>query len=260
MAALALAAMVLTMFGTGLGLHGRDFLRVQTAPAPILIGLALQALLFPMAMALLVAGLLPAGDLAFGLSLVGLLPATAASHAFVGLAGGNIGIARSLTAWSSLTFLMVVWAIDLDEVMPHLNLVLGACYVLPLAAGMGLRQLRPQIAIRAERPVFMAGSVLTGLAVLATLWLEWDPQVLAQFPLALLIACVAGLFGGVAGGLRGTGRGEAMGISLAMQNVVVLLALAWVAGHGGFAAGAAVYAVAMYLAVFGLMIFWRRIG
>ena len=39
MTVLALAAMVLTMFATGLGLRGRDFLRVRSEPAAILIGI-----------------------------------------------------------------------------------------------------------------------------------------------------------------------------------------------------------------------------
>lgn len=260
MTVLALLAMVLTMLGTGLGLHGRDFLRVQKMPAAVLIGLALQVFLVPMALVLLVTGVLPADDLSLGLALVGLLPATAASHAFVGLAGGNIGLSRSLTAWSSLTFLVVAWAADLAELLPNLVPVLGFGYVLPLAVGIGLAALRPQLAVRAEQPVFMAASVLTGLVVFATLWLNLHPALIGQFLLALIFAITVGLFGGVAGGLSGNGKGEAMGITLAMKNVAVMMAVCWAAGSGWFAASAAIYAVAMYLAVFALIFFWRRIG
>lgn len=260
MTVLALVAMVLTMFATGLGLNGRDFLRVQSAPAAILTGLALQMLLLPMAMVLLLNYLMPAESMAFGLGFAALAPATAASYVFVGLAGGNIGIARSLTAWSSVIFLVVAAAVDLAELLPRLWLVLTLGYVLPLVLGMALLALRPKIAIRVERAVFMAASVLTGVLIVGTLYLNFHPSLLQQFGIALIVCVVAVLFGGLAGGLGGSGKGQAIGISLAMQNVTVMMAICWAAGSGWFAASSAVYAIAMYLAVVGVMLFWRRIG
>ncbi len=217
MTALAIAAMVLTMLATGLGLHGRDFLRVQAEPAAILTGLVLQALLLPMAVVLLVNYLWPSGSPAFGLALAALAPATAASHVFVGLSGGNIGVARSLTAWSSVTFLVIVAAIDLAGLLSNLWLVLGFGYVLPLVLGMVLAVMRPQIAFRGERALFMAGSVLTGVVILGTLYQHWHASLMGQFGLALIVCLIAGLFGGLAGGLSGSGKGQAIGISLAMS-------------------------------------------
>ena len=260
MTVLALAAMVLTMFATGLGLRGRDFLRVRSEPAAILIGLALQALLLPMSMVLLLNYLLPADSMAFGLGFAALVPATAAAHVFVGLAGGNIGVARSLTAWSSVIFLVIAAAVDLAELLPNLWLVLGFGYVLPLALGMAVLALRPQIAIRGERVLFMAASVLTGVVIVGTLYLNWHPTLIQQFGLALIVCIVAVLFGGLAGGLGGSGKGQAIGISVAMQNVTVMMAICWAAGSGWFAASSAVYAIAMYLAVIGVMLFWRKLG
>lgn len=261
MTVLALAAMVLTMFATGLGLHGRDFLRLRTEPGAIVIGLVLQAVLLPVAMILLLKNLLPVDfSLFFGLGLAALAPATAASHVFVGLAGGNIGVARSLTAWSSVIFLVILTAMDLARLLPGLWLVLGLGYVLPLVLGMALVARQPQIAIRAERGVFMAASVLTGVVILGTLYLHWHVALIGQFGLALVVCLIAALFGGLAGGLGRSGKGQAIGISLAMQNATVMMAICWAAGSGWFAASSAVYAIAMYLAVIGVILFWRRIG
>lgn len=255
---LAALALALSMFATGLGMRGRDFERVASLPGATVLGLGLQSLLMPIFAALLAKAFIPASTEGFGLVLVALAPATAASHVFVGLAGGNVGLARTLTLCSSVMVLVVLSALSLGEVLYGFWPVMVLAYLLPLLLGLGVQALGRSFAVRQERRMTNYASVLTGLTALATLWewLEWQHTLV--FILSLIVAMCSGLFGWGAGRMLGVGKGEAIGLSLPMQNIALPLALAWVTQGQQMAIAPALYGVAMYLSAFVLIALWRR--
>lgn len=255
---LSVVALALTMFATGLGLRGRDLQRVADMPGSTVLGLGLQSLLMPIFVALFAKAILPASSEGFGLVLVALAPATVSSHVFVGLAGGHMGLARTLTLCSSFTSLIAYFSLDLDQLFPGLLQLILLAYLLPFLLGLALPLFQPKLAQILERRMIIYASALTGLTVLVTLWsrFEWDH--ISLFFLSLAIALCCGLFGWGAGRMIGPGKGEAIGLSLPMQNFALPLAITWVAGVQEMTVAPALYAIAMYLASFLLIALWRR--
>lgn len=252
-------ALALTMLATGLGFRGRDLLRIGKLPGATVLGLGLQLLLLPMAAALLAKAVLPGTTAGFGLILASLAPASAASYVFVGLGGGNTGLARTLTLCSSFTILVVIAALKLDDVLFGIWPLLIIAYILPLLLGMALQILNSGFVIMLERRMTVLASVLTGLVALATLWqgLEWVHATV--FFLALVIAGFAGLFGWAAGRMLGSGKGEAIGLTLAMRNFALPLAICLIASDVTVAVAPVLYAIAMYLVSFALIVMWRYV-
>lgn len=258
---LALMAMAITMFATGLGLHDRELIRAYTLPVAVLIGLILQTLLLPVVAALLINATIPASAEGMGLFIVTIMPATAASHVFVGLAGGNIGLAKTLTGCSSIISLVVMSSINLENTVPDFWKPVFWLYLLPLILGISFGYIMgsPPL-VRLERRLFMLGSGMTGITIVAVLLNGFGPAYVIVFFLAMLLTIIFGLLGAFAGGFVRRGIGEAIGVSVPMQNVSAAVAICLAAGLNSYAVSAAVYAIAMYLAVFGLMVFWRWVG
>lgn len=256
---LAAFALALTMLATGLGFRGRDLLRIGKLPGATVLGLGLQFLLLPMATALLVKAVLPVTNEGFGLILASLAPMSASSYVFVGLGGGNTGLARTLTLCSSFAVLVVIAALKLDDVLFGIWPLLILAYTLPLLLGMALQKLNSGFAIMLERRMTVGASVLTGLVALATLWqgLAWGHVTL--FMLALVIAGFAGLFGWGAGRMLGSGKGEAIGLSLCIRNFALPLAICLIGCDVFVAVAPVLYAIAMYLVAFALIVMWRHV-
>ncbi|MGB5178115.1 MAG: bile acid:sodium symporter family protein [Gammaproteobacteria bacterium] len=92
----------IVMFGMGMTLTTSDFLNVLRRPFPVLLGVAMQFLLMPLAAWLLAtAAGLPA-QLAVGLILVGCSPGGTASNVICYLAKGDVALSITLTTVSTL--------------------------------------------------------------------------------------------------------------------------------------------------------------
>ena len=100
--ALIVPLLGMVMFGMGMTLTGNDFLNVLRRPFPVLLGVAMQFLLMPLAAwALASAAGLPA-QLAVGLILVGCSPGGTASNVICYLAKGDVALSITLTMASTL--------------------------------------------------------------------------------------------------------------------------------------------------------------
>ncbi|WBU63172.1 hypothetical protein [Paracoccus aerodenitrificans] len=254
---LALSTLALVMFSTGLSLRGRDFIRISRMPEAAIPGLALQMLALPAIAFVIGTALLPTEGRA-ALMLVAMAPATMACHVLVGLAGGHIGLARCITAWSSVLVVPVMLLFwtggQLAEVWQPLLLV----YLLPLLLGLLLAARMSFLAVRIEGRLTMLGSVLTGIVVLVTLVTRTGRDDLVMVPVLVLLAAIAVCAGWLTGRRSGAGRAETLALSLAMQNIALPPGIGLAAGNGPYAVTAAFYGIAMYLAAFSVLIIRAR--
>ncbi|WBU57046.1 bile acid:sodium symporter family protein [Paracoccus sediminicola] len=243
-----ISALAVVMFTTGLSLRAGDFLRITVMPRAVVIGLALQMVMLPLAALGIgaVSGL--SGDVRSGLMLAALAPATLASHVLVGLAGGHIGLARSMTAWSSV--LVLLWS---RMTGPAAMMIAIFAVVLPLLLGIVLAARFRSRATRIGRFAPALSSVLIGLLVLRALYLGWGGIDTAML-LAVGALCLAATgLGLLAARLALAGSGPTLAISTGMQNVAVPLVIGALGATPELATPAALYAIAMYVPAIALV-------
>lgn len=90
------------MFGMGLSIHAEDFAVVFARPREVLLGVALQYTVMPVAAWALAAGLGLPTDLALGVILVGCCPGGTASNVITYIAGGDVALSVGMTIVSTL--------------------------------------------------------------------------------------------------------------------------------------------------------------
>ena len=158
-------AIGIVMLGLGLSLTRADFTRVREAPRAVIVALGLQMLFLP----LLAYGLILLFDLApllaVGVMLLAASPGGTTAGMFSYLFRGDVALNVTLTAVNSVLTIVTLplitgWAVshfnaDSEGVGVQLGKFGGVVVLvlMPVAIGMWLRSVRPQIAERAERPI-----------------------------------------------------------------------------------------------------------
>ncbi|QTS88538.1 bile acid:sodium symporter family protein [Ectopseudomonas khazarica] len=179
------AALGIIMLGLGLSLSLADFARVAKFPRPVLIGLACQLLLLPLACFFLAKlfGLAPA--LAVGLMLLAASPGGTTANLYSHLAHGDVALNITLTAVNSVVailtmplivnlslahFMSADQAIPLQfaKVVQVFAIVLG-----PVAIGMWLRSRFPHFAERMQKPVKIVSALFLLLIILLAVAKDW---------------------------------------------------------------------------------------
>lgn len=179
------AALGIIMLGLGLSLSLGDFARVAKFPKPVLIGLACQLLLLPLACFFLAKafGLAPA--LAVGLMLLAASPGGTTANLYSHLAHGDVALNITLTAVNSviaiLTMPLIVnlslaYFMSADQAIPLqfakvvqvFAIVLGS-----VAIGMWLRSRFPGFAERMQKPVKIISALFLLLIILLAVAKDW---------------------------------------------------------------------------------------
>lgn len=179
------AALGIIMLGLGLSLSLADFARVVKFPRSVLIGLACQLLLLPLACFFLAKlfGLAPA--LAVGLMLLAASPGGTTANLYSHLAHGDVALNITLTAVNSVVailtmplivnlslahFMSADQAIPLQfaKVVQVFAIVLG-----PVAIGMWLRSRFPHFAERMQKPVKIVSALFLLLIILLAVAKDW---------------------------------------------------------------------------------------
>ena len=179
------AALGIIMLGLGLSLSLGDFARVAKFPKPVLIGLACQLLLLPLACFFLAKafGLAPA--LAVGLMLLAASPGGTTANLYSHLAHGDVALNITLTAVNSviaiLTMPLIVnlslaYFMSADQAIPlqFAKVVQVFAIVLgPVAIGMWLRSRFPGFAARMQKPVKIVSALFLLLIILLAVAKDW---------------------------------------------------------------------------------------
>src|SRR5262249_8390926 len=90
------------MFGMGTKLSAQDFVRVLVMPKPVLIGVALHFVVMPLTGYTIARTFGFPAEVAAGVVLIGSVSSGVASNVIVYLAGGNVALAVTITACSTL--------------------------------------------------------------------------------------------------------------------------------------------------------------
>ncbi|MBY5992854.1 bile acid:sodium symporter family protein [Ferrimonas balearica] len=271
-------SLAVIMFGMGLSLTGRDFLRLWQTPKPILLGMLGQLVLLPM-VALAVCWLfaLPPA-LAVGVMILSACPGGTTSNLISHLAKANLALSVSLTALSTLicvftTPFIINLAVELfaSEAATEFSLLtvalgLLAFSLLPILLGMAVRAKWRDWALTAE-PLFNRFGVVFLLVLIVSVIIQEWTMLVAYFDrvfwatLALNLACAAlGLGLGRLGGLNARDT-LTLAIEIGMQNstMAMLIAISLM-GAPDYAIAAGIYSIAMYLGASALVAYSRSWG
>ena len=179
------AALGIIMLGLGLSLSLADFARVAKFPKPVLIGLACQLLLLPLACFFLAKafGLAPA--LAVGLMLLAASPGGTTANLYSHLAHGDVALNITLTAVNSVIAILtmplivnlsLVYFMSADQAIPLQFAKVVQVFVIvlgPVAIGMWLRSRFPGFAERMQKPVKIVSALFLLLIILLAVAKDW---------------------------------------------------------------------------------------
>ena len=101
-------ALALIMLGLGLGLTGRDFLRVINYPKDFLVGFICQLILLPVVAFIIVLILDLPIEIALGVMIIAAAPGGVTSNVMTKFANGDVALSISLTAIISLISIISV--------------------------------------------------------------------------------------------------------------------------------------------------------
>ena len=167
-------SLAIIMFGMGLSLVSGDFTRLFTYPKAVLVGLFNQLMLLPLIGFTIVVlfGLNP--SMAIGVMIISICPGGPTSNLITQVSRGNIGLSVTLTALASLMTVFTIpillskfiayFSGDTDVVIqiPILETMLQILVitVIPVSIGMMIRKRREAFALRMEKPMRTASTVL----------------------------------------------------------------------------------------------------
>ncbi len=167
-------SLAIIMFGMGLTLMVSDFGRLFAYPKEVLVGLFNQLVFLPLVGFLIILLFDLNSSMAIGIMILSLCPGGPTSNLITQVAKGNIGLSVTLTALASLITVFTIpiilseaityftgetdVVIELPIVQTMLQILLIT--VIPVSIGMLIRKKNEAFALRMERPMRIASTVL----------------------------------------------------------------------------------------------------
>ena len=173
-------SLIIIMFGLGLSLTIKNFKRIFIYPKAILIGLVSQMILLPLLGYLIVISFGLSPVIAIGIMLLTACPGGATSNMVTFLAKGDLALSISLTAFASMLsiitiplivqfalteFLSESQSIDLD-ILSMIKQIL-VIVIIPVCLGMFVKAKASKFAMRMDKPVKIASTIIFILVVIA---------------------------------------------------------------------------------------------
>ena len=167
-------SLAIIMFGMGLSLVIDDFVRLFAYPKAVLLGLCNQLLFLPLIGFAIVVLFDLNPTMAIGVMILSVCPGGPTSNLITQVSRGNIGLSVTLTALASLITVFTIPILlskaiayftgDTDVViqLPILETMLQILVitVIPISIGMMIRKRREAFALRMEKPMRTASTVL----------------------------------------------------------------------------------------------------
>jgi bile acid:Na+ symporter, BASS family len=269
-------ALGIIMLGLGLSLTVADFKRIVLYPKAVIIGLACQMLILPVACYAIARGFNLPPELAVGLMLLAASPGGATANLFSHLAKGDVALNITLTAVNSILSLMTLPLIvnfaltqfmgegrsiplQADKVIQVFAIVL-----VPVGIGMLIRARASTVAERLTRPVKILSAVFLLLIVVAAVAKERAQLLgyLQQIGLAALAfnltSMAVGYFVPLVAKLPKR-QAIAIGMEIGIHNGTLAIAIAsspTLLNNSTMAIPAAVYSLVMFFtaAAFGYLV------
>jgi BASS family bile acid:Na+ symporter len=243
----------------GLELTANDFRRVARRFRVVALATAAQVVLWPLAAALLLAGLPLPPYVGAGLLLVAACPSGGMANFYAYLGRANLALSVTLTAVSCLAavvtmpLVLAVFRTRLDDpaaLDAPVPLLIGQLFVLlilPVLAGMFVRRARPDFPRRHGRRLLALGLVTLAALIGLVVVREWDRLVGDFTEISLAVTLVTVIMGGggwLVGWACALGPTDrfAFAMVLVVRNVAVATAVAvTVLGRIEFAVFATAY-------------------
>ena len=167
-------SLAIIMFGMGLTLVIGDFIRIFTYPKAVLVGLINQIILLPIIGFSIVVLFKLSPTMATGVMILSLCPGGPTSNLITQVSRGNIGLSVTLTALASLITVFTIPVLLSEAIayftgntgvvieLPVLQTMLQILVitVIPIAIGMMIRKRNEGFALRMEKPMRTASTVL----------------------------------------------------------------------------------------------------
>jgi len=258
------------MFGMGTTLSLGDFARVLVMPRGVLVGLLLQFGVMPITGYLLATLFGFTGEVAAGVVLVGAAPGGVASNVMTYLAGGNVALSVTMTAFSTLlspilTPLAMQWLagrfVPIDAWAMMISIL--KMIIIPIAAGLVFnRLLRDQRWMPRLLPIVSMAAICTIILIITA---SSRDQLLAVALSLFVVVVLHNLIGFTLGywGARGLGLNESdsrtASIEVGLQNAGMASGIAIGVLHSSDAGlAAAIFGPWMNAAGSVLASYWRQ--
>lgn len=258
-------SLIIIMLGMGLSLVIDDFKRILNYPKAMFVGLTNQIILLPI-IGFAIASIFPVRpEIAVGIMLLAACPGGPTSNLISHLAKADLALSVSLTAVCSVItiftipfivnfalahFLSQEEMIRLD--IPQTIIQIFVIIVIPIVIGMLIRRYKPAFAIRMEKPVRRASTVVFILVFVGIIVKERSHMVeyLADAGLATILlnilTMLVGFFSARLFKIKDK-RALSIAIESGIQNGTLAVSIAVVLlGNTEYAIPAAVYSIFMF--------------
>ncbi|MGO4919650.1 bile acid:sodium symporter family protein [Maribacter spongiicola] len=175
-------SLIIIMFGMGLSLEIKDFVRIFSKPKAIIIGLCCQLIILPTVGFILIRIFNLSPEIAIGIIIISACPGGPTSNLITHLANGDTALSVSLTAISSLiTLVSIPFIINLglQEVLGkgttiQLNIAqtilqVFIIVILPVGLGMILKYNKHNFALKMEKPIKKVSGIFFVIVLVAIL-------------------------------------------------------------------------------------------
>ena len=270
-------SLALIMLGLGLGLTGRDFLRVLNNPKDFIVGFICQLILLPVVAYIIVLIMDLPIEIALGIMIIAAAPGGVTTNVMTKFANGDVALSISLTAIISLISIFTVpfiifksadllgaTEISSNLTMTGIALKMALVVTVPVILGMIIRKFAPNF-VSSNISIIEKITIILFLIVFAAILLEEKDNILNYFKQAgiaaltlnivmiLLSYYIAKMFA------TGVKQRKCISIECGLQNGTLAIFVATqIFSDITYIIPTAAYALIMYLTGFILIFILRR--
>ena len=272
-------ALALIMLGLGLGLTGRDFLRVINNPKDFIIGFVCQLILLPIVAYIIVLILNLPIEIAVGVMIIAAAPGGVTSNVMTKFANGDVALSVSLTAVISLISiisvpfiifksadLLGVTNISSDITMTGIALKMALVVTVPVILGMIIRKFAENF-VSSNISIIEKITFILFVIVFAAILIEEKDNILNYFKQAgvavLILNILMMTLAYYAAKLFATGikQRKCISIECGLQNGTLAIFVATqIFSDITYIIPTAAYALIMYITGFILIFILRRLN
>ena len=272
-------ALALIMLGLGLGLKGRDFLRVINNPKDFIIGFVCQLILLPIVAFIIVLILDLPIEIAVGVMIIAAAPGGVTSNVMTKFANGDVALSVSLTAIISLISiisvpfiifksadLLGVTNVSSDITMTGIALKMALVVTVPVVLGMIIRKFAENF-VSSNISIIEKITFILFVIVFAAILIEEKDNILNYFKQAgvavLILNILMMTLAYYAAKLFATGikQRKCISIECGLQNGTLAIFVATqIFSDITYIIPTAAYALIMYITGFILIFILRRLN